>query len=451
MRPEDADLAWRGEEATLDALRAKAVEWSLVAGRAAASRYELGDARALLSRVVEVAAPGDERATVLHELAHTHALEFAGEPFWTVMQQAIDEVESPQLEADLYADLAFETVIRSGIWRRMPDDALVSGWIERALAGSGADGVSRLKALIAEARWRPGEAGDVVVEVTRLAEQIGDPELRSAAWDVRGIVSFVAGRFDDGRMWAERRFELMDEISDPDLRADIYAAPITGCIWSGRFREARRLAQAHDEIASTLTPHHRLHAVAIDLEVEELLGDWASVRALQDRTALAVAENAATPCVRNPRSLLVCALAAELTEDYATARRLEAEALEQWMDGYGFTLETPRLRLALARRDLAEAESILGMSQSSHGWHRGWFVFANLAAWLDAFSELGRRERVEELAGPYLHRASYVRPFALRALGRVRDDDRLVRDALKEFEALGLAWHAAETRSVLEA
>jgi class 3 adenylate cyclase len=450
VRPEDADLAWAGDEDTLGPLRAKALSWSIAAAAGAVARYELADARALLEPAIALAATGNERARVLRALARTYALEFAGEEFWTAMQAAIAEVETAELEADLYADLAYETAVRSGIWRRMPERELVDGWVDRALAHSGPDGVSRAKALIARARWRPADADAAAVEATELAERLGDPELRSAAWDARGITDFVAGRFDDGRFWAERRFELLDQISDPDIRADIHAAPITACIWNARFDEARRLAHVHDEIASRLSRHHRVHAVAIDVEVEELIGDWQAVLGLQERTETLVADNAATPCVRNPRTLLVCALANELTGDATTARVLEERALEQWMEGYGFTLDTPRLRLALARHDLEAVERLLDLPETAHGWHRGWFVFANVSAWLDALAALGRRERVEELAQRYVSTESYLQPFALRALGRVREDETLVVRALERFEALGLGWHAAETRLVLE-
>jgi hypothetical protein len=154
--------------------------------------------------------------------------------------------------------------------------------------------------------------------------------------------------------------------------------------------------------------------------------------------------------VRNPRSLLVSALACHHAGDPAGAARLEERALEQWMHGYGFTLETPRLRLALARGQLGEVERLLETVETQHGWHRGWFVFANVTARLDALAELGRRAEVEELAAPYLGQRSYLQPFAQRALGRVREDESSIRAALDGFEALGLAWHAAETRLVLE-
>ena len=48
-----------------------------------------------------------------------------------------------------------------------------------------------------------------------------------------------------------------------------------------------------------------------------------------------------------------------------------------------------------------------------------------------------------------MRRANYLRPFALRALGRVRADDDLIREAFDEFEQFRLASFAAETRALL--
>jgi hypothetical protein len=293
------------------------------------------------------------------------------------------------------------------------------------------------------------EGAEAAIEASRIAERLDDAALRSAAWDGRGIVAFASGEFDHGRAWAERRFELLDRITDPDVRADIHAAPISGCIWSGRFGEARRLARAHTEITGSLTPHHRLHGVAIELEVEELLGSWDVVRAEQGRLEEAVEANLETPCVRNPRSLLVCALAHELGGDANRARALEEAALGMWMEGYGFTLDTPRLRLALARGDLEEMGRIVDLPETVHGWHRGWFVFANVAARLDALATLGRADQAEAEAAPHVRRPSYLRPFAQRSLGRVRRDPGLLEDALRDFESLGLDWFADETRAYL--
>jgi class 3 adenylate cyclase len=450
VRPEDVDLAWAGADEEVARLRAKAREWLQRAAERATQRYELNDALELLARAMPLATTREERLAVHRATARAHALNFAGQQFWEAMHAAIAETDDPQIQGELYAEIAFESALRSGIWQRMPRRETVDTWVDRALEHAPADSRARAMALIARARWDPIGGADDAIEASRIAEQLGDPALRSAAWDARGIVAFVSGEFDHGRAWAERRFELLDQITDPDVRADIHSAPISGCIWSGRFREARRLAQVHDEIVESLTPHHRLHGVAIKIEVEELLGRWDIVRALQARAELAVEENLETPCVRNPRVLLVAAVANELDGDAAAGRRLEERALELWMDGYGLTLDTPRLRLALARGDLDGVEQMLALPDTAHGWHRGWFVFANVAARFDALAALDRRNELEKETPRYLRRANYLRPFALRALGRVRRDPALLREALAEFEGFRLAHFAAETRALLD-
>lgn len=70
------------------------------------------------------------------------------------------------------------------------------------------------------------------------------------------------------------------------------------------------------------------------------------------------------------------------------------------------------------------------------------------AARLDALLALGETERLEEEAAPFLDDESYTRPFALRALGISRGDAALVDQAVARFEAIGLAWRAAETRTL---
>ena len=42
-----------------------------------------------------------------------------------------------------------------------------------------------------------------------------------------------------------------------------------------------------------------------------------------------------------------------------------------------------------------------------------------------------------------------MEPFALRALGLVRDDASLIERAADRFDAFGLDWDAARTRALL--
>lgn len=79
-----------------------------------------------------------------------------------------------------------------------------------------------------------------------------------------------------------------------------------------------------------------------------------------------------------------------------------------------------------------------------------WFGMSAIVNRLEAFTVLGNREKVEEEAPPLLKRRTYPEPFALRALGVVREDDELIRQALERFEAMGLDWHAEETKKLLD-
>ena len=271
--------------------------------------------------------------------------------------------------------------------------------------------------------------------------------LRSYAWDARAITLWVSGEHDLGRAMEERRFELLDQIHDPDHIADIHYAPVTGCIWLGYFDEARRLARRHDEITSVLTPHHRIHGVAVRVEVEELLGGWEAIQALEPRAEETILGNLETPCVRSPRSLLVCAIAAWRLGEHARAAQLEAVAEEFRMEGYGHVLDTPRLRLALLRDDLDRVEQLASDPLPDRGWHRAWLLFATHGARLDALARIGNRDELEAWKAP--RAGTYLEPFYLRALGLVREDEQLLERSLAAFEALRLETHAAETRAVL--
>jgi hypothetical protein len=55
---------------------------------------------------------------------------------------------------------------------------------------------------------------------------------------------------------------------------------------------------------------------------------------------------------------------------------------------------------------------------------------------------------VEKEAGVLLRPGTYPEPFALRALGIVREDEALVERAQEGFAALRLDCHAAQTRAL---
>jgi len=285
---------------------------------------------------------------------------------------------------------------------------------------------------------------DAAREAVAIAERLSDAELRSYAYRAHADAVLAAGEYDTAREWAERRLGLIGEIDDPDHLADIYWSAIPGYLGRGRFDDARRLAKLHDEVTNALSPHHRLHGVAFLLEIEELTASWQRIRELTARAEEAA--EASTPCVHQSRSLVVCALAAACLGDEEEARRLESAAGSLGAEEYGRVVDT-RIRLALARGDLARVERLLDESEAPQKSLIRSAKLAPVAARLDALAALGKQGRVEAEAPGLLRPQTYLEPFALRALGIVREDERLLDDAAARFDAWGLGWHAESTRS----
>jgi DNA-binding SARP family transcriptional activator len=446
VSPGHADPAWEDRPEDYERARRKALTWLRRAAELAVARYEIDDGIVLLEHALELESRARARVGLWRALGRASALKYDGERFWSTMQRAIDLCSDRATLAELYAELAFETSNRAGMWRQRPDRDLVDGWIARALELAAPGSAARARAHLALSYWNPEGAGDASREAVEIAERLGDPELRSYAYDARAIALFVGGRLDLGYQLEKRRFELLDRIADPEHVADIHYAPITASVWRGDFDEARQLARKHDEISAPLTAHHRIHGIAVLLELEELAGDWETIGELQATAEQRVVDNTGTPCVRNARSLLVCALANTYLGREDEACRLEACAEEMRMQGFGHVLDTPRLRLALVRGDLERAERLLDEPPPDRGWHRGWLLISTHATRLDALASLGRHEELE--AWPPVEPETYLEPFLLRALGIVRGDPDLVERALAAFDALGLGWHAAETRAL---
>ena len=445
--PEDADLAWAGEEAELQRLRGKALVWLKRAAELAAGRYELDDALGLLHRALALEPDEETQTRLWRAVGKMNTLKFDGEAFWTAMQNSLEVCSSKAICGDIYSELAFQTSIHSGMWRQRPEPELVEGWIERALELSEPESVSRVKALIAESFWTRRDKDGAAREASALAERLGDIETRSFAWAACAVAAFAESDFAAALSWSQRRLDILGEISDPDHVADIYEVAIPSFSAVGRFREARRMAAEHDAIVEPLSAHHRVHGVAAILEVEEVCGGWQRIRELAGHTEATVDANLATPCILNARSLLVTALAAAHAGDDEAARRYERRAEEVASEGYDIVLAGPRTWLALLRGEIDEIDALIDAVDLPRG--QTWYAIPAAAARLDALASARDRTRAEREAAPLLRPGTYLEPFALRALGVVREDESLIERAVERFEAMNLDWHATETRKLI--
>ena len=448
VRQEDVDVAWPEGGPELARAQAKAVLWLDRAAEAAMSRYELDDAIDLLHRALALVSERRETARLWLRIGRAHAFRYDGDGFMESMEKALELTDDPVERAEAYAELAFHAATRSGMWRRRPEPDVMAEWTSRALAGVQHGSAAHVKALLARVYYGLPDADESTLLATELADQLGDIDLRSSAFDGRGWTAFRHGDFTAAYEWEMGRFDFVDQLTDPDLVHDLYLSTIPPAMALGRTHEARRLAAENEELVTRLTPHHRLHGIACRLEIEELVGNWETIAALEQRTEEAVEANRDTPCIRNARSLLLCALANELLGHHERSIELEARAAELQNEGYGATLATPRARIALARGEFDQLHELL----RDEGWRQRqtWFTLPAGAARLDALVVVGTTAQVEAAAVQIGTPGSYLEPFALRALGALRADESLLAQADRRFRELGLDWHADQTEALIE-
>lgn len=448
VSPEVSDLAWGDDPGRLDELRRRAIRWLRRAGALAMGRYELDDATALFRQAIGMGPKQRDEVELWWSLGRTAALRYDGIGLWDAMQRAIDRCESPPVLGELYAELAYETTGRTGMWTRFPDRDQVQGWIDRALELAEPGTRSRAQALIALCYWQQDRPKWAVEEAEELTQRLGNPALGIDACEVRCFSEFAAGRYRHAVRSAERAFDLERMISDPDTSERLRESTAALFTMCGRLPEARRLIGEHDELSRKLFPHHRLHSAALEIELLEVLGGWEEIRALVPHIRSAVEENLATPCVRAPRSLLVCAAACAALGDDAEVGLLEREVDELPVEDFGWIMDAPRIRLALHREDLTTASRLVSASGPSITRRQIWYFPAAVATHLDALAALGDAERLETDAAEFLETDSVLTAFAMRALGTLRGDPSLMEEAASRFEGFGFEAQAANTRAV---
>ena len=418
------------------------MHWLSRAGRLARGRHELDEAVELYDRAIALSTDAHERALLWRAVGEAQALRYDGEGMRKALLNALDGPLDDQERADTYALLAFQSSIRSAMWSIRLNMQLIEEWASRALELAADGSEARARALLARANIELlGAPEDVLEEAARLAESLGSLELRSFALGARTQAAFDQRRFQEAAAWSDQRLALLPGIDDPDHLCEAYEAGSPAAAAVCRFDEARRLAELHGGLSQRLSAHHRVHSVSLELELADALGDWQALAAQTDRAWAAIAANLATPCVRNPRDLLLCGLAHLCLGDESRATELELDGLRLAGEGYETYLSGARLRIALERGDRLAAESLIELPvERALVWGPGIF-----AARLDAFIALGRHDLIEREAPELAQPGTTVEPFALRALGVARGDDELLARADERFAALGLEWHRAQT------
>jgi class 3 adenylate cyclase len=445
VRPEDADLVWIDADRELARLREKAVGWLRRAAELAASRYEIGEALALLDQAIVLEADDRAKIAILRMVGEVHVLNFDAEGLRRAMEDALALEPDRSTAANVYAKLALYGRGRAYMWKEPPPAELGELWLAKALELAEPRTEARADALLARVLATPEAGAEAAAEALALAEELAIPRLIVTACEAQALVASTAQRFAEACDWADRALEALPKVGDPGLR--LHQHWFAGFVYlrGGRIDEVAPLVEECDRLAAQLTPHDEVHAVALRALLYSVKGRWLELGELTAR-AEAAAEANETPCQFNWRSAVVCALGLVHLGEEAEARRVEEQALDGPVVAGPPEREPALLRIALLRGDLDEAARILASLPTSID---PWGLDA-AAARLDALAALGDQARVEEEAAPFLDRDSYTRPFALRALGFARGDPTLITEALACFEAMDLRWRAEETHELAE-
>ena len=435
--PAVRDLAWGADTAGADAVRARAVHWLARAGELAIRRYELDPGVAMLEEALALERDGPERGALWRSLAWGRRMQFDTDGYREAAETALALDPPPAAAAEVLAELAYAGS-QPWLWREPPDPDDVEDWIERVLAAAAPGSRIRGLALTARTMVDRGADSTVIDEAVAIAEADGDPLLLARSHLAKIDAARANRRYGDAVRWVERTLALESPVTDPFHRDGLLFGSTFTYLSAGRVAEARRVVPEHLALCARLPPHQRVHATTGSVMPELAAGDWASLASQATAAVNAAEENRATPCQFNWRSVLMTAVGHARLGQLAEAERLEQCAADLHQVGGAFEKEPALLRLALARGDHATAERLLGEAPEPDPW----WDFDAEAARLDALAALGDREGVEREAEVALALGGYAEPFALRALGLVREDEELLAQATRQFTANGAGGHA---------
>ena len=367
----------------------------------------------------------------------------------SALLRAVDGPLDDAERADTYAFLAFQSSIRSAMWSIRLNMELIEEWAAEALAlaPDGAEAEVARFSLEPTSSLGGGASEETLREASsarRGARQRRAPLVRARSEQRRPRSTVAAST--RLRRRASERLALLSRSTIPITCARRTRRHLLRLLRSAASTRRGDWPSCTRSLSQRLSAHHRVHSVSLELELADALGDWHGLAAQTDRALAAIEANLATPCVRNPRDLLLLQRRAPLPRRRVSGVRARARRLTARRRGVRDVperAEAPdRARTAATGRRWRRWSSFPSSARSSGGRassRPGW----TLSSRSDATTASSAKR-------PTLVQAeTTVEPFALRALGAARRDDELLARADERFVALGLEWHRAQTERLL--
>ena len=215
-----------------------------------------------------------EQAGIWQRIGRACALKYDGAGCWEAMQKALD-IGGPS--AEVYADVALESVQRMGMWAQEPDWSLVEQWARQALELAEEGSLIQGKALLALSM----ETDDLALTRSALAiaERLGDLELRCQSLTTLSHFAWAARDYGPACAVMDELLAVLPELPNPDVRATAFLLAVFCYLRAGKLGQAAHASAQLAETAAGLTPHHRLHAASTHILLPTLTGRWNEVQA----------------------------------------------------------------------------------------------------------------------------------------------------------------------------
>jgi class 3 adenylate cyclase/tetratricopeptide (TPR) repeat protein len=297
---EDADLAWLDDSMAREALRSRAFEALIVAGRAARGRFATARAVELHEQARSLATSDAERLDAWEQLGRDHEVAFHGDEAMAAFSAALELARRDASERARVASLARRggtmVAVRAGSFQVPPDLASADALIAEGLAVV-EDRRERAMLLVAKAgmaaRWlseRDGkdlipmqERVDAAREATEIADELADPALRFIAADILTDLQEVIGEYAEALRVMEEALPGVERIQSPARRSSDYAAAANRIFdFGGDVRRSLELARRSRELARDLSPHDQMHASFGVIRAAYALGEWDEVEQVLD-------------------------------------------------------------------------------------------------------------------------------------------------------------------------
>jgi tetratricopeptide (TPR) repeat protein len=265
-----------------DDFRRRARGYLLAGAASAHRRFAVSQGDRLARRAVDLSVGAAERVESLEALGDLQYLAFLGDAAWRTYVEALEELPDGDPAVLRLAGKAtlFSTRFL-GTMQELPDLEAVRSILERALGAVPDRGPERTLLLVnrgflvVQRDLRRDEAAETAVrEAEAAAEELGDPNLLSAALDLVATYEENLGRYGDAYRTDVRRSRLVGSMTDVKEIGDTLAVAARAAEHTGRFREAEEHATACIERARGIDSGSYLHGLTWRVAARFALGMW---------------------------------------------------------------------------------------------------------------------------------------------------------------------------------